>query len=284
MPKINIGDINLYYRLIDELNKSKPTLIFLHGGAGMADHSIYVPFWSSFSAIANVVFIDQRGCGKSDSGSPEKWNLTQHGKDVVAFCERHQIKSPIVAGVSWGGYIALSYAIQFPKHPSGLILCNTEARVSPDERYKAFLRIGSEMAANAVRAFDTDWNTLTNASYFKACLPYYAKRAYTPEELQGCIQNTKLWENYMRTQHTKFDLRKDIDTIECPVLYMAGENDPVHPAVCARETAALIGENCNLVIIEDTGDPVYRDKPQETIAYITEFIEMIAKESFFTKV
>lgn len=116
--------------------------------------------------IKFICFIDQRGCGKSEKGDPNKWNLTQHGKDVFSFCEALDIQQPIVAGVSWGGYVAISYAIQYPDHPQVLILCNTEAKVSPEERHKAFLRITNIDAANAVRAFDADWNSTTNAEYF----------------------------------------------------------------------------------------------------------------------
>ena len=271
MPYTVIDDIELYYHVIGDISNDKPTLIFLHGGAGMADHSIYIPFWSKLSDHVNVVFIDQRGCGKSEKGDPEKWNLTQHGKDVFLFCNALGIELPIVAGVSWGGYVAISYAIQYPDHPQGLILCNTEAKVSPEERYKAFLRVANIDAANAVRAFDADWNSSSNAEYFKLCLPFYAKKAYTPDELAGCIRNHDLWEKYMLTEHGAFDFTSSLNRIHCPVLYLVGENDPVHPASCAIDTAKYIGENCELSIIKDTGDPVYRDQPDETIRVILYF-------------
>ena len=271
MPYTTIDDIKLYYHTIGAIDNDNPTLIFLHGGAGMADHTIYIPFWSQLSAHVNVVFVDQRGCGKSEKGDSIKWNLTQHGKDVYLFCESLGIKKPIVTGVSWGGYVALSYAIQFPKHPLALVLCNTEAKVSPSARYDAFLRVANADAANAVKNFDENWNPSTNAEYFKRCLPFYAKKAYTPGELGGCIQNSELWEKYMKTEHGTFDFTPELHTITCPVLHLAGENDPVHPMSCAVETAKRIGDNCQLSIIKNTGDPVYRDKPTETLLIITSF-------------
>ncbi|MCW5590424.1 MAG: alpha/beta hydrolase [Legionellales bacterium] len=275
MPYVTINDIKLHYYTIADIDDDKPTLIFLHGGAGMADHTIYIPFWSQLSAQANVIFVDQRGCGKSEKGDPQKWNLTQHGKDVFLFCDALGITNPIVAGVSWGGYVALSYAIQYPKHPMALILCNTEAKVSASARYDAFLRIANADAAVAVRNFDENWNPSTNTEYFKKCLPFYAKKAYTPEELSGCIQNPELWEKYMTTEHRAFDFTSKLHTITCSVLHLAGENDPVHPTSCAIETAKKIGENYQLKIIKDTGDPVYRDKPEETITIITEFLSKL---------
>lgn len=276
MPYVSIGDINLYYHVVGDLDDtSKPTFIFLHGGAGLVDHSLYVPFWSHFLAQVNIVFIDQRACGRSDRGDPKKWTLAQYGKDVDLFCKALKIKKPIVGGVSWGGYIAMSYAIQYPNEPMALVFCNTEGRVSPSARYEAFLRIANIEAAEAVKAFDENWNLSTNEKFFKTCLPFYAKKSYTPDEFENCIQNTDLWTQYLSLEHGKFDFTPELFKICCPVLYLAGENDPVHPVSCAIETAEAIGDFCELVIIKDTGAPVYRDRPEETINIISKFFNTL---------
>ena len=65
MPYTTSGDIKIYFHAIGDIgNSDKPTLIFLHGGAGIADHSLYLPFWSKLSSQANIILIDQRGCGQ----------------------------------------------------------------------------------------------------------------------------------------------------------------------------------------------------------------------------
>jgi len=210
MPYAQLEDIKLFYKILGDLQNDRPTLVFLHGGPGIGDHSIYLSYWSIFSKQLNVIFIDQRACGRSEKGDPAKWRLTQHGKDVHSFCEVLGIKKPIVAGVSWGGYVALCYAAQYPAHPKALILCNTEAKVSPEERYQAFQRIAGQQAANAVKEFDAQWNVTTNANYFKYCLPFFAKNAYKPEELAKCIRNPDFWEKFMTKEHTKFDLTPEL--------------------------------------------------------------------------
>ena len=49
----------------DKVEK-KPTIIVLHGAHGCSDHTNYVEFWSQFSDIAQVIFLDQRGCGRNE--------------------------------------------------------------------------------------------------------------------------------------------------------------------------------------------------------------------------
>src|SRR5438094_6009006 len=116
MPFININNVNLYYEIAAQPNLPKDAgyLLILHGGPGVSDHSLYYDFWSQFSNQAHVVFFDMRGHGQSDKGDVQHWNLKQWGKDVYEFCQALNIKKPIVAGISFGGWVALSYALQYP--------------------------------------------------------------------------------------------------------------------------------------------------------------------------
>ena len=89
--------------------REKPTLLLLHGGPGL-DHSVYKPALSSLADIAQVVFLDHRGNGRSEAGPQETWTLAQWADDVRGFCEAVGIARPIVYGASFGGTVALAYA------------------------------------------------------------------------------------------------------------------------------------------------------------------------------
>src|SRR5262245_50294626 len=80
--------------------REKPTLILLHGGPGL-DHSIYKPTFSDLADIAQVIFLDHRGNGRSEPGSQQGWTLAQWADDVRGFCEALGIAHPIVFGASF---------------------------------------------------------------------------------------------------------------------------------------------------------------------------------------
>ena len=107
--------------------REKPTLLLLHGGPGF-DHTIYKPAYSALADIAQVIYLDHRGNGRSDAGPKESWTLAQWGDDVRAFCDALGIEKPIVLGVSFGGMVAMAYATRHPSHPGKLILISTEAK------------------------------------------------------------------------------------------------------------------------------------------------------------
>ena len=93
--------------------KEKLTLLILHGGHGMIDHTLYVEFWSQFSDIAQVIFLDQRGCGRSDLRTPNEWNLQYWANDLYEFCQTLGIEKPILAGVSMGGHVMCEYLSRY---------------------------------------------------------------------------------------------------------------------------------------------------------------------------
>jgi proline iminopeptidase len=64
--------------------REKPTLVLLHGGPGF-DHSIYKPRFSALADIAQVVFLDHRGNGRSDPGPREAWTLAQWATTCARF-------------------------------------------------------------------------------------------------------------------------------------------------------------------------------------------------------
>ena len=135
--------------------REKPVLLMLHGGPG-ADHSIYRPAYSALADIAQIVYLDHRGNGRSEDGPRESWNLAQWGDDVRAFCDALGIVNPIVLGASFGGMVALAYATRHPAHPSKLVLISTEAAGGsyPERRVELFERFGGpEVGALARRRF-----------------------------------------------------------------------------------------------------------------------------------
>jgi pimeloyl-ACP methyl ester carboxylesterase len=97
--------------------REKHTLIVLHGGPGLVDHTLYVSFWSIFSNIAQVIFIDQRGSGRSNIKEHPYANLAQQGKDVYLFCEQLGIEKPILAGISWVEWLQCLMPRNFPIIP-----------------------------------------------------------------------------------------------------------------------------------------------------------------------
>ncbi|WFU16127.1 alpha/beta hydrolase [Bradyrhizobium sp. CB3481] len=261
--------------------REKPVLLMLHGGPG-ADHSIYRPAYSALADIAQIVYLDHRGNGRSEDGPREAWNLAQWGDDVAAFCDTLGISSPIVLGASFGGMVALSYATRHPKHPSKLILISTEARGGsyPERRVTLFERLGGpEAGALARRRFlepQSPWGLAERDAWLRLALPFYTRRPRDPDMARRAVNRAAVglhWFARPGGESDRFNMLPDLDRIRCPTLVIGGEDDPMHPIESQADIAAALP--AHLVQFErfaDCGHGVVPDAPEQAMALIRNFV------------
>ena len=102
-------------------NINCPTIIYLHGGPGL-DVSERDQLFFDFE-ICNVIFFDQRGCGRSKFTQLLDDNTTQDQiKDIDAIADYFDLYSFILFGGSWGSTLSLYYALHRSEKILGLIL------------------------------------------------------------------------------------------------------------------------------------------------------------------
>jgi pimeloyl-ACP methyl ester carboxylesterase len=261
--------------------REKPTLLLLHGGPGF-DHSIYRPAYSALSDIAQVIFLDHRGNGRSEDGPSEAWNLAQWGDDVRAFCDVLGIVDPIVLGVSFGGMVALAYATRHPAHPSKLVLISTEAAggTHRERRIQLFERFGGpEVGALARRRFlevqgHTDQASLD--AWRRLAFPLYTRTRRDPDMARRTVSRSEVlhWFTKPGGESHTFNMFPDLGRIQCPTLVLGGEDDPMLPIECQADIAAALP--AHLVRFErfaDCGHALIPDAPERAMAVIRDFIE-----------
>src|SRR5260370_17656564 len=101
--------------------RQKATIIMLNGGPGF-DHTYLRPWLDPMSGFARLIYIDQRGCGRSQRHSHEYYQLGIMADDIVLFCKALDIERPIVLGQSFGGFVALSIAQRHPGFAACIVL------------------------------------------------------------------------------------------------------------------------------------------------------------------
>ena len=261
--------------------REKPVLLMLHGGPG-ADHSIYRPAYSALADIAQIVYLDHRGNGRSEDGPRESWNLAQWGDDVRAFCDALGIVDPIVLGASFGGMVALAYATRHPAHPSKLVLISTEAAGGSyrERRVALFDRFGGpEVGALARRRFlqpEAPLGQEAREAWRRLAMPVYTRIPRDPDMARRAINRPEValhWFAKPAGESDTFNMFPELDRIQCPTLVIGGEDDPMHPIESQADIAAALPPS--LVQFErfaDCGHGVVPDAPERAMALLREFI------------
>lgn len=258
-----------------EVMREKPTLLLLHGGPGF-DHSTFKPFFSRFADIAQVVYLDFRGDGRSDLDEPKNWTLDQWSDDVKAFCDALEIRNPIVLGQSFGGFVAMEYAIKYPKHPSKLILSSTAARTNLPGKLDAFERVGGQEVRDMAQLAWENPNEENLTNYMKICFPLYCPNDLDPLAMIRVILKPEITNHFsaVSKELLTYDYRDRLSKIQCPTLITVGGQDPITPVGDSEEILAHLADGIGaLEIFPDSGHCVERDNPERAEDLYRKFIQ-----------
>ena len=112
------GESRLFVR---DLGSGHPVIV-LHGGPDF-DHSYLVPELDGLAEQNRLVFYDQRGRGRSWSGEgPDSVTIDSEVEDLDRVRAWTGSTTVALLGHSWGGLLAMEYAIRHPERVSHLIL------------------------------------------------------------------------------------------------------------------------------------------------------------------
>lgn len=278
--RININDIALYFDVDGEslavdgpVMKKKPTLLLLHGGPGF-DHSTFKPFFSEFSDLAQVIYLDQRGMGRSDAGDTSSWNLDRWARDVKAFCDALEIEKPIVLGHSFGGFVAIKYGAMFPDHPSKLIISSSLARIDSNTSMNWYRELGGDRAADLYRLVFIERDMSYFDDFLNEVYPLYNTTPQNPDAGKRAVLHKRVAEHFFLGEATDLDLRQDVANIICPTLVLAGDRDPMTPLITADElTRQLRTSVGRYEVVRNAGHGTWKDKPEATATILREFMQ-----------
>ena len=242
----------------------RPTIFLLHGGPGM-DHTAMKPDFDPLSEVAQLIYYDHRGQGRSDTDKPENWNLDQWADDLRGLIDALGVEKPIVLGLSFGGFVAQNYAIRHPDRLHKLILASTVARMLPQRVFDAFERFGGEKARDVAIDFWGGPDEENTENYLKECVPLYTRSERDKEAEQRAIWTPEVIEHFSKPggENWTFDFREGLKSITCPTLVTAGDIDPVTPLEGMEEMAAHIPRELrNFELFDNCGHGVHRDDPR----------------------
>jgi pimeloyl-ACP methyl ester carboxylesterase len=252
--------------------RDKPTLLLLHGGPGY-DHSGFKPLFSRLAGVAQIVYYDHRGHGRSDRRPAHEWTLDTFADDVVRLCDALGIAKPIVLGQSFGGFVAQRYIERHAAHPGKVILSSTTHHMGLDRKLAMFEKLGGAEARTVAEAFWTNPNPQTWVDYNRVCKRYYNTTPQSEEAGERTIFNTDILFASAAGEQRTMNLLPGLAHAQCPVLVMAGDADPVTPIEDAEDIAAALPPQwVQFERFANVGHGAWRDDAHAAFATLRRFI------------
>ena len=261
MPKVKVGDINIYYEIHGE---GEPVLIIM-GHSGTT--ALWGPAIPLLSREYRVIPFDNRGIGYSEA--PEvPLSIKMMADDAAGLLDALGIGSAHVYGASMGNMIAQELALNYPEKVVSLILGCTS--------------YGGPQAAlpDDVMAFAGQMADMSQEDLAKM-LP---AMLFTPEFMESnpqAVEETIGWlmekpiPPWVRVRQSEAVMAHDtyerLPQIKAPTLVIGGAKDILFSVEYQRGVASRI-PNAELVIWENLSHGFMLQNPEETIKVVLDFL------------
>lgn len=249
--RVSLPDTELF---VSRIGAGTPVLV-MHGGLGI-DHSYFRPWLDDLAEVAELVFYDHRGNGRSARSPLDGVDHATWVADADALRAHLGHEQVVVLGHSYGGFLAQRYALAHPERVRGLVLVSTAATMQHWERvHENITARGAtpqQRRAFEDRPFEDDEEL---ARTMQALLPLYFKNP-DPHLLDAVGRQMRFSAAASAAggrAMADFDLRGDLGRIAAPTLVLAGRADFIMPADVTAEPLAAAVPHAELVVFEDSG-------------------------------
>jgi proline iminopeptidase len=287
-------DANGFLIYYTEFGKGEPLLI-VHGGPG-ASHDYFLPYLLPLARKNRLIFIDERGSGRSQkTENPKDYTVENMVEDVESVRQELQLGKISLLGHSYGGVLAQAYALKYQKNLSHLILCSTfhstikmngvfkrmEEKMTPDLRTRiekmekaGLYGHGKNYEKNR---YTSDYMT---AAWGEGYFPYLYQNHPDPN-YDPIANGIMSWDLYREMWGSDGEFVIDgnlksveytdrISAITIPTLITAGDNDECDPSLSREMNEKIAGSK--LVIFPKSGHMTFVDQPSLFISTINEFL------------
>ncbi len=282
MPKITIRGVSMYVEVVGQ----GPPLVLMHGGPGL-DHISLTPF-KRLADRYTVVLYDHRCNGRSAGAAVTSMTWDNLTADADALRETLGFERWAVLGHSFGGHVALEYALRYPDRISQLILLDTagDARWSQENAAEVLADRGFSPKTVAVaRRFYS--GRIAPKDFVRAAfrlLPAYDHRFSIVRTAHGMLAGA--WRMKTRPEALTFggqmmrgwSVMERLGEIRVPTLVIAGHDDFLFPP----ESQALLATGipgARLRIIERAGHNPQAERTAETVAAVADFLAGLPERS-----
>lgn len=283
----------VWYRIVGEREEpGKFPLLCLHGGPGAAHD-----YLESLSAMADtgrrVIFYDQLGCGKSaiPESKPEMWTVDLYVQEVDVVRQALGLDQIHLLGQSWGGMLAMQYALTQPEGLISLIIASSPA--SMIQWVAEANRLRDELPFEVQQALlrHEEAGTTDSPEYQEAMMEFYRRHVCRVDPMPDYVQRTfEAIEQHPEVYYTmngpsefhvigtlrEWDIIDRLGEITVPTLVTSGRYDEATPLIA--ETVQTGIPDARWVIFEESSHMAHAEEPERYMQVLDEFLTSVEQQ------
>lgn len=244
-----------------------PALIFIHGWAASQKFWQYQARY--FAARFRTVTYDLRG--HADSEKPVKgYAIPDHTHDLARLIGQLRLPAPILVGHSFGGMVALQYALDHPRGVKALVLVATSPHPVPSR----WQRVQMTLLGWVIRLSRARAAKMTKGQLFGPGADAKLVEWVNTESLRtptrvvlACLKAVK-----------RFNVSDRISEIGVPTLLVRGEYDKVASPALLKHMASVM-PHATRVVVNGAGHNCMLEQPSRFNAIIDTFLDKVSEQT-----
>jgi proline iminopeptidase len=276
---INIGDTSLY---VVERGGGYP-LIVLHGGPGI-DHHFFGDYLDALTDDYRLILVDQRANGRSQRPPEDTWTLEQHAKDVGLLAEAMGLDRYAVLGHSYGAFVALQHAVDFPGQAAQTIITSGV----PGSRFlMSHVQYGlanfepEALRQQVTNSWAREQHVQTHdevAALMSDQLPFHFADPLDPriaefeQRTAGAVYSPEVLRKFSSEDYGGIEAENRLGAIPQPVLILAGRYDRTCSVEAAEFMAAHV-PNAELVVFEKSAHMPFVEENERYLSTVRAFLD-----------
>jgi len=283
------------YRVVGDLAQPGPAkfpLLALHGGPGVPPDYLE-PFEKLADTGRPIIFYSQLGCGNSDQpNDPSLWSVKLFLEELTTVRQELELDHFHLLGQSWGGMLAMEYALTQPAGLASLILASAPASIPQWIAEANHLREELPKEVEETLCHHEEAGTTDEPAYKEAMMVFYQRhvcrldpwpdpllRTFAKLEANPEVYHTMFGPSEFHATGTlkEWDIRDRLGEIQLPTLVTSGRYDEATPTIAETVHRGIAGSEW--VIFEQSAHMAHLEEEDEFRRVVNDFMRRVERQT-----
>jgi proline iminopeptidase len=262
---------------VEEVGSGFP-LIVLHGGPGL-DHSMFRPYLDPLGDDYRLLYVDERGQGRSQRVDPATLSLEVFARDVDLLAETLELDSFALLGHSFGAIIATYHATELGTAVAYVISGGGESSDALDADVQASLNALGDGGKSIADSWEAEKSVETEAQLkqlLRDQLPFHFHGNPPPGYAEETVGSPEVLRYFANMGYGAFDYRPKLKDVDKPTLVIVGEYDRTTTPRASRVLHEGI-PGSELVVVPNAGHMSFVEQTDDYLSAVRNFLARTRK-------
>jgi proline iminopeptidase len=262
---------------VEEVGSGFPVIV-LHGGPGL-DHQMFRPYLDALGDEYRLLYVDERGQGRSDRVDPSTLSLEVFARDIDLIAEALELDEFALLGHSFGAIITTFHATELGTAAAYVISGGGDSSEALQADVDASLAALGADGKRIVDSWEAEKTVETDeqlAQLLRDQMPFHFHGEPPPGYGEETVGSPEVLRHFANIGYGAFDYRPKLGGVDKPTLVVVGEHD----RTTTPRAAGVLHEGIpgsELVVIPEAGHMSFVERNGEYLAAVRGFLRRAQK-------